>query len=62
MTSVAWDPAGPTLFYTTDNLAYRDLVALDLTTGKRQVLQKDARIGDLVFSPHGPRRSGASGI
>ena len=30
------DPAGPTLFYTTDNLAYRDLVALDVKTGKRQ--------------------------
>ena len=61
VTSVAMDPAGPTLFYTTDNLSYRDLVALDLKTGKRQVLQKDARIGDLVFD-RPTARSGASGI
>jgi hypothetical protein len=51
VTSLAMDPAGPTLFYTTDNLSYRDLVALDVKTGTRQVLMKDARIGDLVFSP-----------
>ena len=50
VTSVAFDPTGQTLFYTTDNLAYRDLVALDVKTGKRRVLMKDARIGDLVFS------------
>jgi hypothetical protein len=50
VTSLAMDPAGPTLFYTTDNLGYRDLVALDVKTGKRRVLMKDARIGDLVFS------------
>ena len=50
VTSLAIDPAGPTLFYTTDNLAYRDLVALDVKTGTRRVLMKDARIGDLVFS------------
>ncbi|HUL71897.1 MAG TPA: hypothetical protein VLT86_02290 [Vicinamibacterales bacterium] len=50
VTSLAMDPAGPTLYYTTDNLAYRDLVALDPKTGKRHVLMKDERIGDLVFS------------
>jgi hypothetical protein len=48
--SLAFDPTGPTLFYTTDNLAYRDLVALDVKTGRRRVLIKDGRIGDLVFS------------
>jgi hypothetical protein len=48
--SIAMDPAGPTLFYTTDNLAYRDIMALDVKTGKQRVLIKDARIGDLVFS------------
>jgi hypothetical protein len=50
VTSLAMDPAGPILYYTTDNTAYRDLVALDPTTGRRRVLLKDARIGDLVFS------------
>ena len=50
VTSLAVDPAGPTLFYTTDNLAYRDLIALDPKTGKKTVLMKDLRVGDLVFS------------
>lgn len=47
--SVAYDPSSRTIFYTTDNLAHRDLMALDPTTGKATMLQKDDRIGDLVF-------------
>ena len=50
VTSLAWDPGQRALFYTTDNGAYRDLVRLDLATGRARVLQKDARIGDIVFS------------
>ena len=50
VTSLAWDPAQRALFYTTDNGAFRDLVRLDLATGRPRVLQKDARIGDIVFS------------
>jgi hypothetical protein len=50
VTSLAWDPAARSLFYTTDNGSYRDLVQLDPGTGKTRVLQKDARIGDIVFS------------
>ena len=42
-------PAAETIFYTTDNNAYRDLVALDPSTRKTRVLLKDARIGDLAF-------------
>jgi DNA-binding beta-propeller fold protein YncE len=49
VTSIAYDPAGPTIYYTTDNLAHRDLIALDPATGKATMLQKDARIGDLAF-------------
>ena len=49
VTSIAFDPSGPTIFYTTDNLAHRDLVALDPATGRAILLQKDARIGDLAF-------------
>ncbi len=49
VTSIAYDPSGPTIYYTTDNLAHRDLVALDPATGKATLLQKDARIGDLAF-------------
>ena len=50
VTSVAWDPAARKIYYTTDNGAYRDIVSLDPATKKTQVLQKDARIGDLVFN------------
>ena len=50
VTSLAWDPDGRRLFYTTDNGAYRDLVVLDPATGRRQMLQKDVRIGDLAYS------------
>ena len=50
VTSLAWDPGERALFYTTDNSSYRDLVRLDPATGRSRVLQKDARIGDIVFS------------
>jgi len=50
VTSLAWDADSRTLFYTTDNSAYRDLMSLDPATGRRRVLQKDARIGDLAFN------------
>ncbi len=48
VTSIAYDPAG-TIFYTTDNLAHRDLIALDPRTGRTRMLQKDLRVGDLAF-------------
>jgi len=51
VTSTAFDPSTRTLFYTTDNPDYRDLVALDLATGKSRQLIKDGRIGDLAFDP-----------
>jgi hypothetical protein len=47
--SLAWDPDGRMLFYTTDNNAWRDLMQLDPATGKTRLLQKDARIGDIVY-------------
>ncbi|HUQ89439.1 MAG TPA: hypothetical protein VM096_17890 [Vicinamibacterales bacterium] len=50
VTSLAWDPGARTLFYTADNGSYRDLMQLDSSTGKKRLLQKDARIGDIVFS------------
>jgi hypothetical protein len=50
VTSLAWDPGERALFFTTDNGSLRDLVRLDPATGRAQVLQKDARIGDIVFS------------
>lgn len=51
VSSVAYDPEGDTVFYTTDNYAYRDLMAIDLGTGKSRMLQKDVRIGELVLNP-----------
>jgi hypothetical protein len=49
VTSIAYDPEG-TIFYTTDNLAHRDLMALDPRTGRVRLLQKDLRVGDLAFN------------
>ncbi|HQR49335.1 MAG TPA: hypothetical protein PL152_08355, partial [Steroidobacteraceae bacterium] len=51
VTSLAYDPATETLFYTTDNLNYRNLMAFDLKTRTSRLLLKGARIGDLVFNP-----------
>jgi len=49
VTSSAWDPQNKTFFYTTDNFAYRDLMAVDVRSGKVSTLIEDARVGDLVF-------------
>ena len=49
VSSTAFDAATRTFFYTADNVAYRDLMALDLATGKARMLIRDARIGDLAF-------------
>ncbi|MEO5762595.1 MAG: hypothetical protein ABIR28_09825 [Vicinamibacteria bacterium] len=51
VTSLAYEQKSKTIFYTTDNNAYRDVVAFDTTTKKKRVLLKDARIGDLAFTP-----------
>ena len=48
--SLAWNPAEQVLYYTRDNGAYRDLVRLDPKTKRQEILQKDARIGDLAFN------------
>jgi len=49
VSSLAWDPASRTLFYTTDNNGWRDLWQCDPVTGRADMLIKDARIGDLAF-------------
>jgi len=48
--SVAFDPSTSTLFYTTDNNDWRDLQAVNVTTGESHRLMEDGRIGDLVFN------------
>ncbi len=50
VTSPAWDPQSRTFFYTADNIAYRDLMAVNVDTGKNELLIRDARVGDLVFN------------
>jgi hypothetical protein len=51
VTSTAFDAQSRTFFYTADNVAFRDLMALDLKDGSSRMLMKDARIGDLAFNP-----------
>jgi hypothetical protein len=49
--SFAYDPASGLAFFTNDNAAFRDLVAVDVRTGEQQMLLKDARIGEIAFNP-----------
>ena len=49
VTSLAFDPGTRTVYYTSDNNNYRDLMSVSLDGGKPRLLMKDARIGDLVF-------------
>jgi hypothetical protein len=51
VTALAFDAASRTLYYTTNNADWRHLAALNLETGRSEVLLRDVRIGDLVFNP-----------
>jgi hypothetical protein len=51
VSSVAYDPGSATFFFTNDNLAHRDLMAVDIKTGEARMLLEDARIGELAFNP-----------
>jgi hypothetical protein len=49
--SLAFDPDGRKLFYTTDNSrGWRDINEIDLATGRRRMLLENVRTGDLVFN------------
>jgi hypothetical protein len=50
VTSLAFDPSSRTLFYTTNNADWRNLLALDMATGHTRMLIRDSRIGDLAFN------------
>jgi len=50
VTSLAFDAATRKIYYTEDNYALRDIIELDVDTGKRRMLQRDARIGDFVVN------------
>jgi hypothetical protein len=51
VSSLAYDGSSGTLFYTTNNQTYRNLMAYDLKTGARRTLLERARIGDLAYNP-----------
>ncbi len=51
VSSVAYDPDADTIFYTTDNYAYRDLMAIDRNSGTSRMLLRDVRIGEIVVNP-----------
>ena len=51
VTSVAFDPTARTAYYTEDNYAFRDLIAVNVDTGRKRMLLRDARIGDMVVNP-----------
>jgi hypothetical protein len=51
VTSVAFDPDSRTAYYTEDNYAFRDLMAVNVDTGRKRMLLRDARIGDMVVNP-----------
>jgi hypothetical protein len=51
VTSLAYDPQTNTAWYTTDNYAYRDIMQLDVASGRQEMVLRDARIGDIVFNP-----------
>jgi hypothetical protein len=50
VTSLAYDPASRTLFYTTDNNHFRSIYAYDVATGSSRLLLNKERIGDLAFN------------
>jgi hypothetical protein len=50
VTSLAYDPASRTLFYTTDNNHERSIFAFDVLTGNSRMLLRKERVGDLAFN------------
>ncbi|MCF2516002.1 hypothetical protein LVY65_13145 [Sphingomonas sp. G124] len=51
VTNIAFDPDSRKAYYINDNRAFRDLMEVDVDTGKKRMLLRDARIGDIVVNP-----------
>jgi hypothetical protein len=49
--SLAYDPDADKVWYTADNFAFRDLVEIDVKSGRKKIRLRDARIGDLAIDP-----------
>ncbi len=50
VSSLAFDPETETAFFSIDNNNWRDLASVNIRTGDVTVLQRDTRIGELVFN------------
>lgn len=50
VTSLAFDEPARKAYYTEDNYAFRDLMEVDVDSGAKRMLIRDARIGDLVVN------------
>ncbi|NCC46930.1 MAG: hypothetical protein EOM16_07845, partial [Bacteroidia bacterium] len=50
-THIAFDPKGNRLFITENNSKYRNLVQIDIETGKKKVVNQMTRTGDIAFNP-----------
>ncbi len=51
VTSMAYDPASGTAFFTNNNEGLRDLMEVNVHTGATRMLLEGARIGDIAFNP-----------
>jgi hypothetical protein len=51
VTSFAYDSGSGTAFYTNNNYGRRDLMAVDVRTGKERMLIEHGRIGEIVVNP-----------
>jgi len=51
VTSLAFDPDTRKAYYTEDNYAFRDLMEIDVDSGRKRMLIRDSRIGDMVLNP-----------
>lgn len=51
VSSLAYDAAAHTVFFTTDNLGLRSLWAIETDNGRRTELLREARIGAVAFNP-----------
>ena len=51
VSSLAYDPGSGTIFFTNNNATLRDLMAVDVHTGKQRMLLHGARIGEIAFNP-----------
>lgn len=51
VTSLAYDPDVNKAWFTSDNYVFRDIMEVDVASGKTRMLIKDGRIGELVLNP-----------